>query len=181
MLAVTTRYHPNDLSRTRYFLGILEEYIRSLETMRKILGATLLLISIGTLVTPRPAQAQSVFVPTVTFDGGNTVWGIENRTSLSKSISLRSFVSFANSSPTAATRYGTSLNYNLDLGDEEKKFSPFVGIGYTTASGASNSAAGFAQAGIDLYFENLLLTGSVAIPFNDSASMATSVGLGFSF
>ncbi len=149
--------------------------------MKKIFGAALLLLSIDTLVTPRPAQAQSVFVPTVTFDGGNTIWGIENRTSLSNSMSLRSFVSFANSSPTAATRYGTSLNYNLDLGDEEKKFSPFVGIGYTTAAGANNSAAGFVQAGMDLYFENLLLTGSVAMPFNDSTNISTSVGLGFSF
>jgi hypothetical protein len=149
--------------------------------MKKIFGAAILLLSIGNLVTPRPAQAQSVFAPTVTFDGGNTIWGIENRTSLSNNMSLRSFVSFANSSPTASTRYGTSLNYNLDLGDEEKKFSPFVGIGYTTAAGASNSATGFVQAGIDMHFETLLLTGSVAIPWNDSASMSTSVGLGFSF
>jgi hypothetical protein len=133
------------------------------------------------MVIPLPAQAQSVFAPTVSFDSGNTIWGIENRTTLSDSISLRSFVSFANSSPTANTRYGTSLNYNFDLGDEEKKFSPFLGIGYTTSSGNNNNATGFAQAGIDMYFETLLLTGSVALPFSGNSGMTTSLGLGLRF
>jgi hypothetical protein len=146
--------------------------------MKKIFGAAALFISIGMQL---PAQAQSVFAPTITFDSGNTIWGIENRTSLSDRMSLRSFVSFANSLPSASTRYGTSLNYNFDLGDEEKKFSPFLGIGYTTLSGISNSATGFAQAGVDMYFENLLLTGSVAMPFSGGSSINTSFGLGFKF
>jgi hypothetical protein len=146
--------------------------------MKKILGATTLLLALGLQL---PAQAQSVFAPTISFDSGNTIWGIENRTSLSNSMSLRSFVSFANSSPTANTRYGTSLNYSFDLGDEEKQFSPFLGIGYTTGAGNNNNATGFAQAGIDMYFETLILTGSVAIPFNGSGGTATSLGLGFRF
>ncbi len=146
--------------------------------MKKIFGVAALLVAIG---LPLPAQAQSVFAPTITFDSGNTIWGIENRTSLSDRMSLRSFVSFANSSSTASTRYGTSLNYNLDLGDEEKKFSPFLGIGYTTSSGTNNSATGFAQAGVDMYFETLLLTGSVAMPFSGGSSLNTSFGLGFKF
>lgn len=145
--------------------------------MKKIFGAAALLVFLGLQL---PVQAQSVFAPTITFDSGSTIWGIENRTSLSEQLSLRSFASFANSSSTASTRYGTSLNYNFDLGDEEKKFSPFLGIGYTTSSGANNSATGFAQAGIDMYFENLLLTGSIAMPFS-GASMNTSFGLGFKF
>lgn len=146
--------------------------------MKKIFGVAALLVSIGIHL---PAQAQSVFAPTITFDSGNTIWGIENRTSLSDRLSLRSFVSFANSSSTASTKYGTSLNYNFDLGDEEKKFSPFLGIGYTTSSGNNNSATGFAQAGVDLYFETLLLTGLVAMPFNGGSSLTTSFGLGFKF
>lgn len=146
--------------------------------MKKIFGLVVMLIAID---MRSPAQAQSVFAPTIIFDSGNTIWGIENRTTLSDRLSLRSFVSFANSSPSASTRYSTSLNYNIDLGDEEKKFSPFLGIGYTTSSGTSNSAAGFVQAGMDMYFENLLLTGSVALPFSSGSSMNTSVGLGFTF
>lgn len=149
--------------------------------MKKFCLAATLACSLAIPGLNSPAQAQSVFAPTVTFDSGNTIWGIENRTLFSSNMSLRSFVSFANSVPNASTRYGTSLNYNFDMGDEEQKFSPFLGIGFASAYGNNNSSTGFAQAGIDMYFEGLILTGSVAIPFNDSSSTATSIGLGFRF
>jgi hypothetical protein len=132
--------------------------------------------------TPVMAQAaqSSAFAPTVTFENGNTLWSIENRSILSESISLRSSASFANSAG-SGNKYGTSLNYNLNLEDEAKTFSPFVGAGVAYYSNGNNQVTGFAQAGIDMYFENLTLTGSVALPFSGDRGMSSSVGLGFRF
>ncbi len=150
--------------------------------MKKVLLAALAVSLICPAATPALAQTaqSSGFAPTVTFENGNTLWSIENRAILSDSISLRSSASFADSAGTG-NKYGTSLNYNLSMNDEAKTFSPFIGAGVAYYSGAKSDVTGFAQAGLDLYFENLTLTGSVALPFSGDRGMATSVGLGFRF
>jgi hypothetical protein len=155
--------------------------------MKNVFWATLGL-SISALVcqTATPAAAQfgqgqgASFAPTVTFENGNTIWSLENRAFVSESISLRTVAGFASSDPNG-NKYSTSLNYNFNLDDEAKTFSPFVGIGAAYYSGASNQVAGFAQAGIDLNFEGLSVTGSLAVPFNGERGLATSIGLGLKF
>jgi hypothetical protein len=145
-------------------------------------------LSVSTLIcqTATPAAAQfgqgqgASFAPTVTFENGNTLWSLENRAFLSDSISLRTVAGFASSDPTG-NKYSTSLNYNFNLSDEAKTFSPFVGVGAAYYSGASNQIAGFAQAGIDLNFEGLSVTGSLALPFNGDRGLSTSIGLGLKF
>lgn len=145
-------------------------------------------LSVGALVcqAATPAAAQfgqsqgASFAPTVTFENGNTLWSLENRAFLSDSVSLRTVASFANSN-SSGNKYSTSLNYNFNLEDDAKTFSPFVGIGAAYYSGAGNQLAGFAQAGIDLNFEGLSVTGSLALPFNGERGLATSIGLGLKF
>jgi hypothetical protein len=134
----------------------------------------------ATTVQAQTPPSQSSFGGAVTFDNNNTAWSIENRSVLSETLSIRTTGSFANSNPIVGNRYGTSLNYNFSMEDEAKTFSPFVGAGidYTSGNGQLN---GFAQAGIDMYFENLILTGSVALPFSGDRGLATSIGLGFRF
>jgi hypothetical protein len=137
-------------------------------------------LSVSALIcqTATPATAQfgqgqgASFAPTVTFENGNTLWSLENRAFLSDSLSLRTVAGFA-SSDSNGNKYSTSLNY--------KTFSPFVGLGAAYYSGASNQIAGFAQAGIDLNFEGLSVTGSLALPFNGERGLATSIGLGLKF
>jgi hypothetical protein len=152
--------------------------------MKKVLFAALSIGVICQTATPAVAQSvqqsQSSFAPTVTFENGNTLWSIENRAALSDNISLRSSASFAGGNG-GGNKYGTSLNYNLNLDDEAKTFSPFVGAGVSYYSGATSEVNGFAQAGIDMYFEGLTLTGSVALPFGGDRGLATTVGLGFRF
>jgi hypothetical protein len=126
-------------------------------------------------------QTESAFAPTVSFEGENTSWAIENRSFLSETMSLRSRVSFSNSAPGVGTKYSTSLNYNLNMGDPEQTFSPFLGAGISYETGINNRTLGFAQAGLDMYFDGLVVTGSVAIPFTGDAPMSTSIGLGFRF
>jgi hypothetical protein len=153
--------------------------------MQKLL-ATVILISTACIASNAQAQTQpqtqpqSAFAPMVTFENGNTAWSIENRAIISDAMSIRTTASFSNSNPIIGNRYGTSLNYNFSMEDEAKTFSPFVGAGvdYTSGNGQFN---GFAQAGIDMYFENLILTGSVALPFGGDRGLSTSVGLGFRF
>lgn len=142
--------------------------------------------SIGTLlITAAPShsqyQPQSAFAPTVSFQGDNTSWGIENRSFFSETLSLRSRVSFANSAPGVGTQYSTSLNYNFDMGDPAQTFSPFLGAGVRYESGTNSRTTGFAQAGLDFQFDGLTLTGSVAIPFDGNSATATSIGIGFKF
>jgi hypothetical protein len=145
-------------------------------------------LSVSALIcqTATPAAAQfgqgqgASFAPTVTFENGNTLWSLENRAFLSDSLSLRTVAGFA-SSDSNGNKYSTSLNYNFNLEDEAKTFSPFVGLGAAYYSGASNQIAGFAQAGIDLNFEGLSVTGSLALPFNGERGLATSIGLGLKF
>jgi hypothetical protein len=151
--------------------------------MNKFFAATLA-STVGAIAAIAPAaqaqyrvQPQSIFAPTVTFQDGNTSWSIENTTFFSPEISARSRVSFANSAPNVGTQYSTSLNYSFSMDDEAKTFSPYLGVG--VASG--NRTTGFAQAGIDMNFENLVVTGSVAIPFDGGSKMSTSIGLGFRF
>jgi hypothetical protein len=151
--------------------------------MKKILAIA---SSIGALlVVAAPVhgqvQPQSAFAPTISFDNSNTSWGIENRSFLSDVVSLRSKISFSNSDPNVGTKYSTSLNYNFDMGDPAQTFSPFIGGGVSYQSGANSFTTGFAQAGLDMYFENLILTGSVAIPFSGDSGMATSIGIGLKF
>jgi hypothetical protein len=139
----------------------------------------------GALVcqTALPAAAQlgqASFAPTVTFENGNTLWSLENRAVLSDSLSLRTVASFA-SSGSDGNKYGTSINYNLNLDDEAKTFSPFAGIGVAYYSAGNNQVTAFAQAGIDLQFDGLGLTGSLAVPFNGERGIATSIGLSFKF
>jgi hypothetical protein len=150
--------------------------------MKKIFVAAL---SVGVaagigIASNSTASAQSAFAPMVTFENGNTAWSIENRSMLSDTMSIRTTASFANSDPVVGNRYGTSLNYNFSMDDEAKTFSPFLGAGVSYAS-TSGQVTGFAQAGIDMYFENLILTGSLALPFSGDRGLATSVGLGFRF
>jgi hypothetical protein len=157
--------------------------------MKTVLFAALSIgvTSVGVIChTAMPALAQaygqptSSFAPTITFENGNTLWSIENRSNLSENMSLRSSVSFSNSAGTG-NKYGTSLNYNFNMNDEAKTFSPFVGAGISYYSGNTSEVVGFGQAGIDMQFENLTLTGSVALPFGGDRGMATSIGLGFRF
>ena len=108
------------------------------------------------------------------------LWSLENRAFVSDSISLRTVAGFA-SSDSNGNKYSTSLNYNFNLDDEAKTFSPFVGLGAAYYSGASNQIAGFAQAGIDLNFEGLSVTGSLGLPFNGDRGLSTSIGLGLKF
>jgi hypothetical protein len=155
--------------------------------MKNIFLAALSL-SISTLIcqTATPAIAQfsqgqgASFAPTVTFENGNTLWSLENRAFLSDSLSLRTVAGFA-TSDSNGNKYSTSLNYSFNLEDEAKTFSPFVGIGGAYYSAGSNQFAGFAQAGIDLNFEGLSVTGNLAIPFNGERGLATSIGLGLKF
>jgi hypothetical protein len=168
-------------------MGILVTISTKISSMKNIFLAALGL-SIGALIcqTATPAAAQlgqgqgASFAPTVTFENGNTLWSLENRAVLSESISLRTIASFASSDPNG-NKYGTSLNYNFNLNDEAKTFSPFLGAGVAYYSGASSQLTGFAQAGIDMSFESLSLTGSVAVPFNGERGISTSIGLGIKF
>jgi hypothetical protein len=167
-------------------MGILVTISTEISSMKNVFLAALGL-SVGALIcqtaTPAAAQLQgqgASFAPTVTFENGNTLWSLENRAVLSESISLRTIASFASSDPNG-NKYGTSLNYNFNLNDEAKTFSPFLGVGVAYYSGASNQITGFGQAGIDMYFENLSLTGSVALPFNGERGLSTSIGLGIKF
>ena len=145
-------------------------------------------LSVSALIcqTATPAAAQfgqgqaASFAPTITFENGNTLWSLENRAFISDSLSLRTVAGFA-SSDSNGNKYSTSLNYNFNLDDEAKTFSPYVGLGAAYYSGSSNQVAGFAQAGIDLNFEGLSVTGSLAIPFNGDRGLATSIGLGLKF
>jgi hypothetical protein len=151
--------------------------------MNKILATA---ASIGTLLliaapSHGQVQPQSAFAPTVSFEGDNTSWGIENRSFLSETMSLRTKVSFANSAPGVGTKYSTSLNYNFDMGDPAQTFSPFLGAGVSYESGTNSRTTGFAQAGLDMYFESLILTGSIAIPFTGDGATSTSIGIGFKF
>jgi hypothetical protein len=152
--------------------------------MNKVLAATLAIASLFTIAPAARAQyrvqPQSMFAPTVTFQDGNTAWSIENSTFFSPEVSLRSRVSFANSAPNVGTQYSTSLNYSFSMDDEAKTFSPYLGVGVAYASGTNSRTTGFAQAGIDLDFESMVVTANVALPF-DGSKLATSVGLGFRF
>lgn len=136
------------------------------------------------MATPAAAQfgqgEGASFAPTVTFENGSTLWSLENRAFFSDSLSLRTVAGFA-SSDSNGNKYSTSLNYNFNLEDEAKTFSPFVGVGAAYYSSGSNQLAGFAQAGIDLNFEGLSVTGNLAVPFNGERGLATSIGLGLKF
>ncbi len=145
------------------------------------LSVSALICQIATPATAQFGQGQGAsFAPTVTFENGSTLWSLENRAFLSDSLSLRTVAGFA-SSDSNGNKYSTSLNYNFNLEDEAKTFSPFVGVGAAYYSGTSNQIAGFAQAGIDLNFEGLSVTGSLALPFNGDRGLATSIGLGLKF
>jgi hypothetical protein len=155
--------------------------------MKNVFWAALSL-SISTMIcqTATPAAAQfgqsqaASFAPTVTFENGNTLWSLENRAFFSDTFSLRTVAGFA-SSDSRGNKYSTSVNYNFNLNDEAKTFAPFLGLGGAYYSGISNEFTGFAQAGIDINFEGLSVTGSVALPFNGERGLATSVGLGLQF
>jgi hypothetical protein len=169
-------------------MGTLTTISTQISSMKNVLLAALFTGLSCALVdqTATPAAAQlgqqspASFSPTVSFENGNTLWSLENRAILSDALSLRTIASFASSDPNG-NKYGTSLNYSFNLDDEAKTFSPFAGIGVAYYSGASSQLTGFAQAGIDLQFDGLTLTGSLAVPFNGERGITTSIGLGLKF
>jgi hypothetical protein len=149
--------------------------------MKPALTLPLAIAALVVLAAPAQGQPTNTFAPVISFEEGNTSWGIENTNYFNENFSLRSRVSFANSAPNSGTRYRAALNYSFASGDEAQAFSPFLGLGVDYNSGSQGRTTGFAQAGLDMYFDDLVLTGSVALPFDSNSKFSTSIGLGFRF
>jgi hypothetical protein len=134
-----------------------------------------------TAVTQAPEAAMAGGIgnnyvgPSVTFGGGQSVFGVNSKLGIADNVSLRPYVLF----PSGGTQFGTSLTYDWDLRQSPIAFTPFIGLGVGFQTGNSNTTTnGFAQVGADFNVnESFALLGSVAIPFN-SNNANTSVTLG---
>jgi hypothetical protein len=118
--------------------------------------------------------------PTVTFGGGQSVFGIDSKIGVADNISLRPYVIF----PSGGTQFGTSLTYDWDLRQSATPITPFIGVGVGFQTGNSNTTTnGFAQVGADFNVsDNIALLGSVAIPFNsNNANTSVTLGAGLRF
>jgi opacity protein-like surface antigen len=118
--------------------------------------------------------------PSVTFGGGQSVFGIDSKLGIADNVSLRPYVAF----PSGGTEFGTSLTYDWDLRHSSIPITPFIGLGVNFETGNQNTTtSGFAQVGADLDVnESFALLGSVAIPFNSSGnSTSFTLGAGLRF
>jgi hypothetical protein len=151
--------------------------------MKRILSAIIAIVTTAVAVTQMPNAAQAggkgfnQIGPSVTFGGGDTVFGINGKLGIADNLSLRPFVTF----PSSATTFGSSLTYDWDLG-RTAPLTPFVGAGIAIASVAGTTQTdGFAELGADFNLnKDFSLIGLVDIPFN-SNNASTSVTLGANF
>jgi hypothetical protein len=149
--------------------------------MKKLLLLPVLLASLVAAITQSPTAAMAGGIgnnyvgPSVTFGGGQSVFGVDSKLGIADNVSLRPFLLF----PSGGTQFGTSLTYDWDLRQSPVTITPFIGLGVGFQTGNSNTTTnGFAQVGADFNVnESFALLGSVAIPFN-SNNANTSVTLG---
>jgi hypothetical protein len=149
--------------------------------MKKLLS--LVALTVATVaVAPSAAMAGGIghntIGPSVSFGGGQSVFGIDGKFGIADNFSIRPFVAF----PTGGTSYGASLTYDWDLRQAAAPITPFLGLGVdvsnSNTAGTNSVTTGFFQAGADFNVtDSFALLGSVAIPFS-SQNTNTSVTLG---
>jgi hypothetical protein len=154
--------------------------------MKRILSAIVMsIVTAAVAVTQMPNAAQAggkgfnQIGPSVTFGGGESVFGINGKLGIADNLSLRPFVTF----PASATTFGSSLTYDWDLGNRAP-LTPFVGAGLAIASvGGTTQTDGFAELGADFNLNrDFALSGIVDIPFNsNNASTTFTLGANFRF
>ena len=153
--------------------------------MKKLLLLPAIFASLVTAITQTPAAmaggiGNNYVGPSVTFGGGQSVFGIDSKLGISDNISLRPFIAF----PSAGTQLGTSLTYDWDLRQSATPLTPFIGVGAQFQTGGNNNTTiGYAQVGADFNVsDSIALLGSVQIPFNsNNANTSVTLGAGLRF
>jgi opacity protein-like surface antigen len=154
--------------------------------MKKLLLIPAIFASLMTATTQAPQSALAGGIgnnhigPSVTFGGGQSVFGIDSKLGIADNVSLRPYVAF----PSGGTDFGTSLTYDWDLRQSSIPITPFIGLGVNFETGNQNTTTtGFAQVGADLDInESFALLGSLAIPFNSNGnSTRFTLGAGLRF
>jgi opacity protein-like surface antigen len=153
--------------------------------MKKLLLTPIALLTLAiSAITQSPQAAlaggigNNYIAPSVTFNSGTSVFGIDGKIGVADNVALRPFVTF----PSGGTGYGASLTYDWDLRQATLPITPFVGLGveFETANNKT-STNGFAQVGADFTVsDSLELLGSLGIPFNGGNTSIT-LGAGFRF
>jgi opacity protein-like surface antigen len=153
--------------------------------MKKFLLTPIVLLTLAiAAITQSPQSAlaggigNNYIAPSVTFNSGNSVFGIDGKIGVADNFALRPFVTF----PSGGTQYGASLTYDWDLRQATLPITPFVGLGveFDTVNNKTTTN-GFAQVGADFTVsDSLALLGSIGIPFNGGNTSIT-LGAGFRF
>ena len=155
--------------------------------MKKLLLIPAIFASLMTATTQAPQSALAGGIgnnhigPSVTFGGGQSVFGVDSKLGIADNVSLRPYVAF----PSGGTDFGTSLTYDWDLRHSSIPITPFIGLGvnFETGNNRNTTTSGFAQVGADLDVnESFALLGSIAIPFNSNDNSTTfTLGAGLRF
>jgi hypothetical protein len=143
------------------------------------------LLSITTLFAVQPAQAQTKpnqIAPSVFFGGGTTVFGIDSRFPVAPNISIRPTIRF----PSGGIVIGTSATYDFDIYGSDTRLEPYVGAGFNVYTGDNNNnganVTGYLIGGADYSLnDQLVLKGSVAIPFKSEYATDLTFGVGYKF
>jgi opacity protein-like surface antigen len=149
--------------------------------MKKLLS--LVALTVATVAVAQPAAlagglGNNRIGPSVSFGGGQSVFGIDGKFGIADNFSVRPFVAF----PSGGTAFGASLTYDWDLRQAAVPITPFLGVGVdvstSNTAGVDSVTTGYFQAGADFNVtDSFSLLGSVAIPFS-SQNTNTSVTLG---
>lgn len=153
--------------------------------MMNIKLITIAVLSVATLTFVRPLQAQpkpSQIAPSVSFGGGKSAFGVDSRFPLTQNISLRPSVRF----PSGGVVFGTSVTYDFDTYRMDSRLEPYVGAGLNVYTGDNNNnganLTGYAIGGADYALnDQLVLKGSLTIPFKSEYSTDITLGVGYKF
>jgi hypothetical protein len=153
--------------------------------MKLRLITTTIFSTITALIVSSPAQSQTKpnqIGPSLSFGGGESVFGVDARFPVSQNISIRPNVRF----PGGGVALGAAATYDFNSNWTVAGLEPYVGAGLNLYTGDnSNNGAnlvGYAIGGADYALSNQFnLTGSLNIPFTSGYSTNISLGIGYKY
>ncbi len=146
---------------------------------------TTIFSTIAALMISSPAQAQTrpnQIGPSLSFGGGESVFGVDARFPVAPNISVRPNVRF----PSGGVSFGAAATYDFNSNWTVAGLEPYVGAGINLYTGDNSNngtnLVGYAIGGADYALSNQFnLTGSLNIPFTTGYSTNISLGIGYKY
>lgn len=146
---------------------------------------TTILSTIAALTISLPAQAQTrpnQIGPSLSFGGGESVFGIDSRFPVAPNISIRPNIRF----PSGGVSFGASATYDFNTNWNVLGLEPYVGGGFNIYTGDNTNNGtnfvGYAIGGADYALSDQFnLTGSLTIPFTTGYSTNIALGVAYKY